>query len=306
MSHAAGPAWLVVNADDLGVSRGCTLGIIKAHREGIVTSASLAATTPHYQFAVDSCVRQCPDLGIGLHFTLTSGRPVSDPRHVPLLVNKAGRFRWSFSSLLASIGSSVHGDLILQIERELEAQFKQLERDGIKPDHVNGERHIQLIPGIFEIVVAVAKDHGVPFVRAARDVGPRLLRARDAAALTLGGGFVKWGVLAGLTWPARGQLDGIASADWIASYLYTGLTSTFLPMLLESAPSAGVTELMVHPALPHEDRDLDLGNHEVERYVRSRERQVELDACIAARGHTGAWKLTTFRQLAAMNASPPA
>ena len=51
---------LVVNADDLGVSRGAKLGIVRAHREGIVTSASLAVTTPFYEHAVESCVRDLP------------------------------------------------------------------------------------------------------------------------------------------------------------------------------------------------------------------------------------------------------
>src|SRR5205814_6884021 len=93
---------LVVNADDLGVSKGATLGIIKAHREGIVTSASLAVTTPFYEHAVESCVKTCPDLGIGLHFTLTSGKPLSPPEDVPLLINKKGFFRWRFSPLFAA------------------------------------------------------------------------------------------------------------------------------------------------------------------------------------------------------------
>ena len=56
---------LVVNADDLGVSRGATLGILRAHREGIVTSASLAVTTPFYEHALEHCARTSPELGIG-------------------------------------------------------------------------------------------------------------------------------------------------------------------------------------------------------------------------------------------------
>src|SRR6202011_3446284 len=85
VDHGAGVTTgvLVVNADDLGVTKGATLGIIRAHREGIVTSASLAATTSFYAHAVESCVQTCRDLGIGLHFTLTSGKPLSPTREVP-------------------------------------------------------------------------------------------------------------------------------------------------------------------------------------------------------------------------------
>ena len=90
---------LVVNADDLGVSRGATLAIVKAHREGIVTSASLAVTTPFYEHALEACARTNPGLGLGLHFTLTSGSPVSPLRSVPLLVDGAGAFRWRFLPL---------------------------------------------------------------------------------------------------------------------------------------------------------------------------------------------------------------
>ena len=97
-------SFLVVNADDLGVSRGANLGTVRAHREGIVTSASLAVTTPFYEHAVETCVRACPDLGIGLHFTLTSGRPVSPPERVPLLIDRAGFFCWRFLPLLARLG----------------------------------------------------------------------------------------------------------------------------------------------------------------------------------------------------------
>lgn len=295
------PGWLVVNADDLGVSRGSTLGIIKAHREGIVTSASLAATTPHYQFAVES-VRQCPALGIGLHFTLTSGKPVADARRVPWLVNEAGFFRWRFSSLLVAAIAGRPAGLMDQIDLELDAQFERLKRDGIQPDHVDGERHVHLIPGILERVVAAARRYGVPYVRAAQDLGPSLLKGQDVPALALGGGFVKWGVLRGLTSRAGGLLGGVSSADRIASYLYTGRTASFIPMLLSSAPQAGVTELMVHPAMPVEDRELSLGNPELERYVTSADRLAELDACLSARGKTGSWQLTTFRQLAAVTA----
>ena len=292
------PGWLVVNADDLGVSRGTTLGILKAHRDGIVTSASIAPAMPHYQFAVESCVRQCPDLGVGLHFTVTSGRPVCDVRRVPLLVDSGGRFRWRFTSLLGAVMSNSQPGLLDQVELEIEAQLDRLRQDGIVTDHVNGERHVQLIPGIFERVVAAARRFGVPYVRAGRDIGPRLLRARDLLPLGVSGGYAKWGLLSGLTAVARNHLKGVASADCIASYLFTGMTGTFLPMLLSSPPLPGVTEVMVHPAMPEEDRELSLGNAEVERYVRSTDRRLELDACQSARHDTGDWKLTTFGRLA--------
>jgi len=282
----------VVNADDFGVSRGTTLGIIKAHREGIVTSASMCVTTPHYEFAVEQA-RTCPNLGVGLHFTLTSGRPVSHPRLVPLLVNESGYFNGRFLSLwLASVGPN-RRELLAEIEQELVAQFERLESSGIKPDHVDSERHVHLIPGIFDCVARVAETR-VHFVRAAPDLGAMLFQPRDAAPLTLSGGIVKWGLLSMLASRARRRRKYDMTADRFVSYLYTGRTNSFLPRLLASPPQPGITEVMVHPAIPSEDTSVSLGNRELEHYITSSDRTTELQACLDARGHTGAWQLTSF------------
>jgi predicted glycoside hydrolase/deacetylase ChbG (UPF0249 family) len=292
-------ACLVVNADDLGVSKGATLGIIKAHREGIVTSASLATTTPFYQHAVESAVRANPNLGIGLHFTLTSGKPVSKPSDVPLLINDRGFFRWRFLSLLAATSRSDGAKLLDQIEVELEAQIARLNQDGVHPDHIDGERHVQVIPGIFERVVDAAKRHGIPYVRAGIDVGPRAMKLSHVPGLALRGGFVKWGLLSVLSGKDRRHLGtDLRSADYVMSYLYTGRLDLMLRRIFETEPRDGVTEIMVHPGIPEGSRGLDADNEELEQYLLSDDRRKEMNACIDARGRTGKWKLTNFRRLA--------
>lgn len=290
---------LVVNADDLGISRGATLGVVKAHREGIVTSASLAATTPFYEHALEACVRACPDLGIGLHFTLTSGRPVSPAGRVPLLVDERGFFRWRFLSLLAAASAGAPARLLDQIELELEAQIQRLLGDGVRPDHIDGERHVHLIPAIFQRVAAAAKRHGIPFVRLGRDIGLNHVRLGQAPGLALGGGFAKSWLLSRLAELDRRRLDGgVLYAERVASYLYTGRLDLLLGPLLKSPPPEGTLEIMVHPGVPEESRDLDLGNAALERYLASEDRRKELEACIAARGLVGGWRLATFGQLA--------
>ena len=289
---------LVVNADDLGVSRGATLGVVRAHREGIVTSASLAPTTPFYAHALETCVHACPDLGIGLHLTLTSGRPVSPPASVPLLVDPRGVFRWRFMPLLRAAGLARAKDLLEQIDLELEAQIQRLKSDGIRPDHIDGERHIHLIPGIFERVVGAARRHGIPFIRAGWEMrSGRLPRPGDLGIV--GPGLAKSLILGALTRLDRLRLgDGVRSADRFASYLYSGRLDLVMHTLLtRQPPPAGVTEIMVHPGIPEESRGIDLGNPDVERYLASADRRQEMDACIEARQWTSGWRLTTFGEL---------
>jgi len=289
---------LVVNADDLGVSRGATLGILRAHQEGIVSSASLAATTPFYREALETCVRACPKLGIGLHFTLTSGRPVSPPAQVPLLVNRDGVFRWRFLSLLRSAGLARRRELLDQIDTELHAQIERLRTDGVTPDHVDGERHVQLIPGIFERVVAAARRHGIPFVRAGREIQARLASRWGGIELA-GPGMAKSLLLGSLTRRDRRHLGGgVRSADHFASYLYSGrLDLVMRNLLVDRAPLKGITEIMVHPGIPEESRGIDIGNRDVEHYLVSPDRKREMEACIEGRKWTSGWRLTTFGEL---------
>lgn len=291
---------LVVNADDLGVSRGATLGVLEAHQKGIVTSASLAVTTPFYQHAVDSCVRSSPALGIGLHFTLTSGRPVSDASRVPLLVDGNGLFRWRFTSLLRAMAGGKSPALAEQIEIELEAQLARLASDGIRPDHIDGERHVHLIPGILDLVVAAAQRHRVPFVRAGADIGPRFLRVEHMPGVALRGGVLKSMLLSHLARKARARLGStVVSADYVASYLHTGRMDLIVARLLSMPPESGVTEIMVHPGIPEESRGIELGNRDVERYLMSEDRRRELHACLEARERRDGLLLTNFTQLAA-------
>ncbi len=294
------PGFLVVNADDLGVSESATRGIIRAHRDGIVTSASLAVTTPSYRHAVEECVKACPDLGIGLHFTLTSGRPACPPAEVPLLVDRQGLFRWRFLSLLAATTSGRPGGLREQIGIELEAQLLRLHSDGIRPDHINGERHVHLIPAIFDSVVAAARRHGIPFIRAGREMGGSFVPSSPSVPLK--GGFVKSWLLSVLTARDRPRiLQGLRSPDRVASYLYSGRVDLILTRLLDRPPDPGISEVMVHPGDPDGREGEDLGNRELERYLALEERRLELQACVKARGRTGAWRLTSYRKLAQLD-----
>lgn len=67
----------IINADDFGYSRGVNYGIIDAHTDGIVYSATMMVNMPGAQHAV-SLAKEHPELQIGIHLTLTCGRAVSD------------------------------------------------------------------------------------------------------------------------------------------------------------------------------------------------------------------------------------
>jgi predicted glycoside hydrolase/deacetylase ChbG (UPF0249 family) len=65
--------YLVVNADDFGACPGVNLGIVEAHRHGIVTSASLMVAMPGSEQAA-RMARECPALSVGLHVSFLDDR----------------------------------------------------------------------------------------------------------------------------------------------------------------------------------------------------------------------------------------
>ena len=287
----------VINADDLGVSRGATLGIVRAHLEGVVTSASLAPTGADYRHALEVTQKDCPELGIGLHFTLSAGKPISKPADVPLLVDQQGNFRWEFVSLLRALRLQRSGDLLTQIEIELEAQLQKLLADGVSPDHINSERHVHLIPGIFDQVVLAARRHGIPFVRAGKDIGPGLVGIEHFKPAILNGGILKFMLLQGLTQLSKDKQPQVKSCNNFASYIFTGRLDLILKQILVKAPE-GVTEIMVHPGIPEESHDVHLGNPGLEHYLTLEDRRRELNACIEARSIAQQLDLCSFRTLA--------
>jgi predicted glycoside hydrolase/deacetylase ChbG (UPF0249 family) len=82
---------LIVNADDFGYFRSVTDGILRAHREGIVTSTTLLVAAPDGERAA-ILARSAADLDVGVHLNVTFDKPLRAPASVPSLVDDSGHF----------------------------------------------------------------------------------------------------------------------------------------------------------------------------------------------------------------------
>ncbi len=67
---------LVINADDFGFTKGNTEGIIEGHKQGIITSTTALCNMPYLEYGAE-LAKKCPQLGVGVHLTLTVGKPLS-------------------------------------------------------------------------------------------------------------------------------------------------------------------------------------------------------------------------------------
>ena len=86
------PKGLIVTADDFGVAREVNQAVEHAHRDGVLTAASLMIGGGAVEQAV-ALTRRTPSLRVGLHIVLVEGRPVLPASSLPDLTGRDGLFR---------------------------------------------------------------------------------------------------------------------------------------------------------------------------------------------------------------------
>ena len=153
---------LVVNADDFGRSHSINQAVLRAHREGILTSASLMVNESALEEAV-SIARDNPRLGVGLHLTLLCGHSSLPQSKIPGLVNPSQEF--TNSPAAAGFRYFFEGELREQLRAEIHAQFERFGATGLPLDHVNGHLHLHLHPTVFSILMEDAEKLGITRLR---------------------------------------------------------------------------------------------------------------------------------------------
>jgi chitin disaccharide deacetylase len=245
---------LIVNADDLGWTEGVNRGIAEAHRQGLVTSTSLLANGPALASAL-AVARANPELGVGVHLNLSDGRPTAAPRKVPGLVNSSGNLEGGPENLLLRMASRSLS--VEEVEQEWDAQISKLRDSGIEPSHLDGHKHVHMLPGLFEVALRLAKKHGIRAIRVAHEES-KLRSALSSAGDPNTGVVWKQGVQArGLKLLARDAREmadhaGLVTTDYFCGIAQTGvLRREGVERLLSILPE-GTTELLCHPGYADE------------------------------------------------------
>jgi hopanoid biosynthesis associated protein HpnK len=245
---------LIVNADDLGWTAGVNRGIAEAHRHGIVTSTSLLANGSAFADGVKTA-SELPGLGVGVHLNLSDGAPIAPAERVKSLLNEDGEFAGGPESLLMRL--TTKSLQAKEVEREWDAQIEKVRGAGIRPTHLDGHKHVQMLPGLFGIALRLAKRHGIAAVRVSHEASPlrtALSDGNESSGVTLKQGVQARGLKL-LARDAREMADraGISTADYFCGIAQTGvLTKAGVQKLLSSLPE-GTTELMCHPGYADEE-----------------------------------------------------
>ena len=153
---------VIVHADDFGLTAGVNRGIVKAFKNGILTSTSIMPSGEAFDDAV-KLAEENPDLDLGIHLTLVGEMPVAPPQEIPSLVIGNGRFRNKYPIFLRDY--LLRRVRLADIERELTAQFDRVTNTRLPISHVDGHQHLHILPGILEIVAKLAKRYHIQAIR---------------------------------------------------------------------------------------------------------------------------------------------
>lgn len=230
---------LIVNADDLGLTKGVNRAIRTAHLDGIVTSTSLLTVARHREDAI-AMLEATPTLSVGLHLALVGeDPPILSAREVPTLVDRRGRFPLTYRAFLARAAAGRVDPA--EVRAELAAQLEVGASAGVRFSHLDSHQHLHLWPLVASVVLDLARAHGIGHVRLPRAhargpvaLGVNLLSTRLRRQL----------VAAGLPLTAYAGLDEAGGMDQAA--LHRALVA--LASTDESA-----AEINVHPGELDED-----------------------------------------------------
>jgi len=157
---------VIINADDFGRSTAVNAAVMQAHREGILTSASLMVTGDAWQESV-ALAHATPTLAVGLHLVVGSGRAVLSHKEIPHLVDVNGRF--PDDPLRTGLYYWFSRTAQSELARELAAQFERFATTGLPLSHVDGHLHLHIHPTVFNLLLPLSDGYGASGLRLPRD-----------------------------------------------------------------------------------------------------------------------------------------
>ncbi|GGJ94184.1 carbohydrate deacetylase [Lentibacillus kapialis] len=147
---------VLFNADDFGLTKGITDGIIKSHLHGVVQSTTMMMNGRAVDYAVQQA-KKLPNLNVGVHLVLTWGKPISNS--VSGLLDRDGYFK--YTNTFREMEPPDPDD----VEKEWRAQIEAFLQKGLPLHHIDSHHHIHGWEPLNETVRKLATEYGVPVRR---------------------------------------------------------------------------------------------------------------------------------------------
>lgn len=237
---------IVLTADDFGLSEAVNEGVERAHRDGVLTHASLMVAGP----AADDAVRRArrlPGLHVGLHLVTIEGPAVLPPAEIPDLVDARGWF--PSEQMRLGLRYCFLPRVRRQLAAEIRAQFAAFAATGLALDHADAHKHMHLHPTVGRLLLHIGRTFGLPRIRVPAEP-PSVLAACGARAGAGARALHAWSRLL----RRQACAAGIAADDAVFGVAWSGhMTEPRVLRLLANLPAADC-ELYFHPAAARDAR----------------------------------------------------
>jgi chitin disaccharide deacetylase len=244
---------------------GTNLAIKELADIGQLTHVSIFSTGDYFKDGINMLSEN--NIKKGLHFNLTYGKSANGPHE---LTDKHGIFKYGFIGiLLKSFKPSVRKI----IEKELNAQLNILKSKINYISHIDGHRHVHMIPTISNLVKRVSKEFNIKEIRVMNESIVDSLLIGRKFNLDVIGGCVKFFLLNFFCY-----INSIKSDYHFFSTIYTGQINT--NMLFRTMSSNKNYEIMIHPSKPELDSNIEFYDRNEKAYRLSFKRSKELEACL--------------------------
>ena len=237
----------IFNADDFGISKGVNAAIVKAHREGILNSASLMINQKYAAEAV-KLAKEMPELEMGLHVNLTNEYPAASAQEIPLLVDGQGKLKNGFVNLLL-LSFFKPRQLRLQVEIEMRAQIAKYLTTGLPLQHFDSHRHVHMIPQIFKTMRKLQKEFEVPRIRVMNENIFNTLKYNHNKSWLFDGALIKYVLLRFLCW-----WNGYKNDVYFYTLMYTCKIAKEQFSGVKIPQGYKAVEIMIHPGMPEIDK----------------------------------------------------
>lgn len=235
-----------VNADDFGFSHGINEAIYRGCKDGIINSTSIMMNQPNTEEAV-LLSQKMENINIGIHINLTNGYSVSSQIKVPNIVDSQGKFCCGFVKLM--LRTMYLKTIRFQIWREIEAQIIAALKNNIPISHIDGHRHIQMIPMIYKIMLRLQKKYAIKRLRVINENIFQTWKSQRNISGIKNGGLIKYIVLTGLRYLTKAK-----SNIYFFSIIYTGNMSSEVLRKIKIPKGYSGIEIMMHPGIPDVDK----------------------------------------------------
>ena len=158
---------IVVNADDFGWTKSCSLAILEAYEKKYINTSTMMSTGAFFDEAVKLVKKSGLKNYLGIHFDLTEGFPLtSEIRKDPFFCNSEGAFHMHVNRY-----KPLNKKQMEYVYEELNAQVNRFLETGLSIHHADSHHHIHTAPFIYPIFKKVMDAYGIKKIRISRNIG---------------------------------------------------------------------------------------------------------------------------------------